>query len=57
MFEVTVSDGEDSDSQMFFVTVYEVNSPPYFTSSPTVDAAEDEPYSYEIIVEDSDTPP
>ena len=54
---VTLSDGIESDSVEFDVQVNEVNSPPYFTSVPVLDAAEDNPYSYEITVADSDLPP
>ena len=57
VFEVTVTDGVDSVSKTFYVQVNEVNTPPYFTSSPVLDAAEDEPYSYEIAVADADVPP
>ena len=49
-----VSDGTDSATQTFVVSVTPFNNAPTITSSPATSAVEDEAYQYQIVVADTD---
>jgi hypothetical protein len=55
-FNVSVTDGELSDSKEVTITVNEVNQAPVFTSEAVTSAREGNAYSYQVTATDADLP-
>jgi hypothetical protein len=56
-FDVTVSDGQLSDTRHVVITVSPVDDLPYFTSQDTTSAVEDVPFSYTAAAKDPENKP